>query len=80
VGCYAVIYLGFMPENPFGSAGYSVIIASIVMVVVTPLTKPMSPEFVAEVFGDPSPSKNPAPTYASTALDDQEKGRGATSV
>ncbi len=69
-----------MPENPFGSAGYSVIIASIVMVVVTPLTKPMPPEFVAEVFGDPSPARNHAPTYASTALEDPETERGATST
>lgn len=79
VGCYALIYLGFMPDNPFGSAGYSVIIASIVMLVVTPLTKPLSPEFVAEVFGDPSPSREPAPIYASTALEDPESESGATS-
>ncbi len=50
------------------------------MVVDTPLTKPMSPEFVAEVFGDPSPAKNPVPTYASTALDDLETERGVMST
>ncbi len=79
VGCYALIYLGFMPDNPFGSAGYSVIIASIVMVVVTPLTKPLPPEFVAEVFGDPAPAKEPSPAYTSTAMDKAEPEGGATS-
>ena len=74
VGCYAVIYLGFMNDNPFGSAGYSVIIASVVMVVVTPLTKPLPPEFLASVFGDRSPAREPAPTYASSALDEGETG------
>ncbi len=80
VGCYAVIYLGFMTDNPFGSAGYSVIIASIVMVIVTPLTKPLPPEFVAEVFGDRSPEREPVPAYASTAMDDAEPKGGATSA
>lgn len=79
VGCYAVIYLFLMPDNPFGSAGYSVIIASAVMLVVTPLTKPMSPEFVASVFGDPAPTKEPTPTYASTALESPEPEGEATS-
>ncbi len=79
VGCYALIYLAFMSENPFGAAGYSVIIASAVMLAVTPLTKPMPPEFGAEVFGDRRPAREPAPTYASTALDDPETGRSATS-
>ena len=80
MGCYALIYLGFMSSNPFGAAGYSVIIASIVMVVVTPLTKPLPPEFVAEVFGDRSPEREPTPTYASTAMDDRETEGGATSA
>lgn len=40
---------------------------------------PMPPEFVAEVFGDRSPAREPAPTYASTALDAPEAGRGTTS-
>ncbi len=52
VAAYAIIYLGFMSENPFGSAGYSVIIGSVVMLVATPLTKPMPEEFVNRVFGD----------------------------
>lgn len=79
VGCYAVIYLGFMSSNPFGAAGYSVIIGSVVMVVVTPLTKPMPPEFVANVFGDPSPAREPAPAYTNAASETPEAERRATS-
>lgn len=53
---YAVIYLPYLDplgvaENPFGAAGYSVLIASAVMVVTTFLTKPMSKEFLDDLFG-----------------------------
>jgi Na+/proline symporter len=54
---YALIYLPFWDPldaagNPFAAAGYSVLIASAVMVATTLLTKPMPEEFLARVFGD----------------------------
>ena len=54
---YAIIYLPFtdplgVSENPFAAAGYSVLIASAVMLVVTPLTKPMPEEHLNSVFGE----------------------------
>lgn len=53
---YAVIYLPFLDPlsvegNPFAAAGYSVMIASAVMVVATFLTKPMPKEFLDDLFG-----------------------------
>ena len=57
---YAVIYLPFLDPlnvegNPFAAAGYSVLLASAVMVVATLLTKPMPEEFIARIFGDAGP-------------------------
>jgi SSS family transporter len=54
---YAVIYLPFtdplgVSENPFAAAGYSVLIASVVMVIVTLFTKPMPEEFLNSIFGE----------------------------
>lgn len=74
VGCYAIIYLGFMSANPFGAAGYSVMIASAVMVVATLLTKPMPEEFVQEIFGERRSNRESAPAYATSAMDEREEG------
>jgi len=47
------LYLKFVKEinpNPFEVAGYSIIAASVVMVVVSLLTKPMPQEHLDRVF------------------------------
>lgn len=54
--CYATIYRGLIPRleaitNPFAASAYSIMIASAVMVVVTLLTKPMSEEFIRDIYG-----------------------------
>jgi SSS family transporter len=54
--CYAALYQGWLPgleaiTNPFAASGYSIMVASIVMVIVTLLTKPMSQEFVDSIYG-----------------------------
>ena len=54
---YALIYTGPLDQfgvdgNPFAAAGYSVLIASAVMVIVTLLTRPMPEEFVNSIFGE----------------------------
>ncbi|MBT2687429.1 sodium:solute symporter family protein [Bacillus sp. ISL-47] len=53
---YAVLYMGWIPgleaiTNPFAASGYSILVASAVMVVVTLLTKPMSQEFIDNIYG-----------------------------
>lgn len=51
---YACIYQGYLGipavKNPFAASGYSVILAVIVMVVVSLLTKPMSEEHLSKMF------------------------------
>lgn len=52
---YAAIYQGWIPgieaiTNPFAASGYSILLASVVMVVTGLLTKPMTEEFVEELF------------------------------
>jgi SSS family transporter len=51
---YACIYQGYLGipavKNPFAASGYSVILAVIVMVVVSLVTKPMSEEHLAKMF------------------------------
>jgi hypothetical protein len=48
--------MGWVPgleaiTNPFAASGYSILVASAVMVVVTLLTKPMSQEFIDNIYG-----------------------------
>lgn len=78
---YAVIYLPFtnplgVSNNPFAAAGYSVLIASAVMVIVTLLTKPMPEEFINSIFGEKRVSAT-APSFAPsrTAADDRERDK-----
>jgi SSS family transporter len=64
VAAYGFFYLplidplGFAPGpeagegNPFAAGGMGVIVGSIVMLVATPLTRPMPEEFVDRVFGE----------------------------
>jgi SSS family transporter len=47
---YAALWLVVGWENPFGAAGVCVLVASSVMVVVSLLTKPLSPELLDAVF------------------------------
>ena len=69
---YAIIYLPFtdplgVSNNPFGAAGYAVLIASVVMVVVTLATKPMPEEFLNSIFGERRrPEVGPSPTHSRT--------------
>jgi hypothetical protein len=64
---YAVIYLPFtdplgVSNNPFAAAGYAVLIASAVMVIVTLLAKPMPDEFLNSIFGEKrGPGRAPSP-------------------
>jgi Na+/proline symporter len=72
---YAVIYLPFtdplgVANNPFAAAGYSVILASAVMLIVTPLTKPMPEEFLNSIFGE---RRGPGRAQSSTG---SSAGRG----
>jgi len=75
---YAYIYLPFtdplgVSNNPFGAAGYAVLIASAVMVVVTFITKPMPEEFLNSIFGERrGPGAVPSPTHSRTAADGAE--------
>ncbi|MDQ0338135.1 SSS family transporter [Caldalkalibacillus uzonensis] len=64
---YGLIYRDMIPRlevygNPFAAAGYSIFIASFVMVVVTLLTKPMPKEHVEKLFG---PEKNSSTNQSS---------------
>ena len=50
---YAILYLDIFVgwKNPFGAAGTCIITASVVMVVVSLLTRPLPEEHVDQVFG-----------------------------
>ncbi|WP_034263495.1 sodium:solute symporter family protein [Bacillus sp. J33] len=53
---YALLYMGWIPAieaitNPFAAAGYSILAAAPVMVLVTLLTKPMPKEFIENIYG-----------------------------
>lgn len=66
-------------ENPFAAAGYSVPIASAVMVKVTLPTRPMPEEFVNGIFGERRGlGRAQAPAYSRTSAHDPE-GSGGTS-
>jgi Na+/proline symporter len=54
VGMYALLYVGVGWKNPFGVAGTCIITASVVMVVVSLLTKPLPQELIDRVFGSES--------------------------
>ena len=82
---YALIYTGSLDifgvdENPFAAAGYSVIIASVVMVVVTLLTRPMPEEFVNSIFGERrGVGRVQSPALSRTSANDPEGSRGTSS-
>jgi len=82
---YAVIYLPFtnplgVSNNPFAAAGYSILIASAVMVIVTLLTKPMPEEFVNGIFGERRGlGRAQSPAYSRTSANDPEGSRGTSS-
>lgn len=64
---YAVIYQGWIPgieaiTNPFAASGYSILLASSVMIIVSLLTKPMSKEFVDGLFGSEVNTDSSHPT------------------
>lgn len=56
---YAFFYLihGWGEANPFGAAGVCVIVASVVMIVVSLLTKPMAEEKLDEIFNPERPER-----------------------
>ncbi len=82
---YALIYLEStnllgVAGNPFAAAGYSVIIASTVMVIVTILTKPMPEEFVNSLFGERRGLRGAqSPAYSRTSTNEPEGSRGTSS-
>jgi SSS family transporter len=54
--CYTVLSLGWLPglepiKNSFEASAISIIVGSVVMVVVSLLTKPMSQEHIESIFG-----------------------------
>jgi SSS family transporter len=82
---YALIYLEStdllgVAGNPFAAAGYSVLIASAVMVIVTLLTRPMPEEFVNSIFGERrGPRGAQSPAYSRASANDPEGSRGTSS-
>ncbi len=82
---YALIYTGSLDllgvdGNPFAAAGYSVIIASAVMVIVTLLTRPMPEEFVNSIFGERRGlGRAQSPAYSRTSAHDPERSGGTSS-
>ncbi len=53
---YATLYQGWIPgleaiTNPFAASAYSIMVASVVMVVVTLATKPMEQTFLEGIYG-----------------------------
>jgi Na+/proline symporter len=60
---YAAFWLVIGWRNPFGAAGVCVTVASLVMVVVSLLTKPMDPELLDRIF-NPEPREAWEPAEA----------------
>jgi SSS family transporter len=61
--CYATLYMGWLPgleaiTNPFAASGYSILVASPVMVIVTLLTKPMSQDHLNSLYGPKVPTSS----------------------
>jgi Na+/proline symporter len=54
---YATLWLVIGWENPFGAAGVCVTVASLVMVAVSLLTKPLDPDYLDRIFNPARPEE-----------------------